>query len=501
MAKNAKSTDSSPPRQASSGGSVTLHFAERDGQSPSSLLATPASPAVPEALNFFNASGTWVSAADVPLEIARQFGPPKFSPEQQAADPGSARTRVLKDVLPVGQWKAGIGDNGQPVFLTVDASFLQQVVESFRQASARGVNFNLGKTHGDPATGLIHPDDLITPIDQLVTDGQTLWAACYVTPAQAQYLANPARKVSAGLRRNWMDGYGNRYPVQLVHVAVTDLPVVPGQGPFLAMSNTDSAATDPGKGSGSGKGSATENTVIGTFNRCLTLLGLGELPADVTEENMLLVVNALLNTVKGQDSEDDGEDSGAAGSGQGGSQTLPPLNQAGGRMSADLANSGTPASATNLSNSTPGNPAPAVAPVPSIADLVATQNKILEFMTAQQTAIVNLSNAFTAAQGQRVVDAKAAYAKRLDELAAGGNINGEIHRAMMNVGESTGWNLSNLDPFSKLQAVDLANRGKQLGDSSPAPAPTSGNPAPTKEEQEAHFKTLFGNRAPRVAAS
>ena len=490
MAKIAKTTDSSPTRQVKSGGPVTLHPAGDDQSS------------LPESLNFFNPSGPWVSSAEVPPEIASQFGPPKYTPEQQTADPSSPRTRIVKDVLPVGKWKAGIGDNGQPIFLSVDASFLQQVVESFRQASSRGINFNLGKTHGDPATGLIHPNDLIAPIDQLVTDGKTLWASCYVTPEDARYLSNPARKVSAGLRRNWMDGLGNTYPVQMVHLAVTDLPVVSGQGPFLAMANTDSSgASGAGKGSGAG-----ENTVIGTFNRCLMLLGLGQLPADVTEENMLIVVNALLNTVKGEDGEDDGEDSGAAGSGQGGSQTLPPLNQAGGRMSADLANPGTPASQTNQTaqpnQANLSNPAPAPAPpVAGIAELAANQTKILELLAGQQAAIINLSNAFTAAQGQRAADAKSAYAKRLDDLAAAGKINGHIHTGMMSVGEATGWNLSNLDPFGTLQAVDLANRGKQLGDAAPPPAPTSGDVKFTPEEEAAHFKLLFGNRAPRVTAS
>lgn len=473
------SSDNPPVRQITAGGPVELFLDGAGNQGPSGNL--------PDALNFYNNGGTWVPMARVPPEIARQFGPPKYSPEQQAASPGSPMTRILKDVLPVGKWKSGFGQNGQPVFLSVDSAFLNQVVSSFQDAAARGVSFNLGKTHGDPATGLIHPDDLIAPIDQLVTDGQTLWASCYVTPSQAEYLQNPARKVSAGLRRNWSDGLGNTYPVQMVHVAVTDMPVVTGQGPFLAMSNDAATKGDAPKGSANGEDPEEETTVLGTFNRCLELLKLGRLPANVTEENMLVVVNALLNTIQGNSGN---SDDGADGPGAGGSQTLPPINQSGGTMPADLSNKPLANSADLAATATPAGDH-------RIDQILGGQEKLLEAIAAQQQQIVNLSNALNAIQGQKLADAKTAFVARLDDLGKAGKISGALHTAMLTMGEATGWNLSNLDAFGGHQAVDLSNKAKALGDSTPPPA-SADNSQLTPADYEAHFSGLFGKRARRM---
>lgn len=175
-----------------------------------------------------------------PPSLPKGFGPPAFTPADQAANPDKPMTRLVKDVLRVGKWKVGEDANGNPVFWNVGKKTLDRIANNVRQAQSRGVALNLGKTHGDAVTKLIHPNDLIAPYDQVIVEGDTLWISVYVTPEQARYLSNPAMKVSPGVYDNWQDGLGNIYPTQLIHVAVTDSPVVTGQGPFVALSNRQS---------------------------------------------------------------------------------------------------------------------------------------------------------------------------------------------------------------------------------------------------------------------
>lgn len=189
--------------------------------------------------------GPWVSLGhgQTPPALPAAFGPPKFSREEQAANPDQPMTRLVKDVLRAGKWKVAEDEIGNPILWNVGKKTLQKIAENFRRAQHRGVAMNLGKGHGDPVTRLIHPDDMIAPIDAVAIEGESLWLSVYVTPEQARYLANPAMKVSPGVFDNWRDGQGNLYPTQLIHVAVTDSPVVTGQGPFVALSNQQSPRT------------------------------------------------------------------------------------------------------------------------------------------------------------------------------------------------------------------------------------------------------------------
>lgn len=174
----------------------------------------------------------------MPVPTPPDFGPSKFTKEDQAANPNMPMTRVIKDVLRLGRWKEGFDESGQPVFGDYTPQELQTILNNARLMMASGHAINYGKSHGDEQL-IIPTDELISPIDDIRLDNGVIWTATYVTPEQAIYLSNPARKVSAGLYRNYVAGNGTRYNGRtMLHVAVTDRPVVDRQGPFIiALSN------------------------------------------------------------------------------------------------------------------------------------------------------------------------------------------------------------------------------------------------------------------------
>lgn len=205
---------------------------------------------------------------------APDFGPP--------SPPDASRSvRLVKDVLKVGRWKTGYDDAGKAEFWDVTPAVLANIAKGFHAMKAAGVGSNLGKTHGDENL-LIHPDDLIAPIEDVLVAGDTLWIASYVTPEQAKYLENPAMKVSVGVVPNWQDGRGKTYAMALVHVAVTDRPVVAGQGPFLALAD---------KAGGSAMDFAA---VVEIVNTLIEALGMGKLPEDISEETFVPVMQGIV---------------------------------------------------------------------------------------------------------------------------------------------------------------------------------------------------------------
>lgn len=174
----------------------------------------------------------------MPVPIPPDFGPAKFTKEEQEANPHLPMTRVIKDVLRVGQWKEGFDENRQPILGDYTPQEMQRIYNNARLMMAAGHAINYGKSHGDDQL-IIPTDELIAPIDDIRLDNGILWTSTYVTPEQMIYLSNPARKVSAGLCRNYIAGNGTRYDGRtMLHVAVTDRPVVDQQGPFIvALSN------------------------------------------------------------------------------------------------------------------------------------------------------------------------------------------------------------------------------------------------------------------------
>lgn len=288
---------------------------------------------------------------------APDFGPP--------SPPDANRSiRLVKDVLKVGRWKTGYDDAGRPEFWDVTPAVLANIAKDFDAMKAAGVGSNLGKTHGDENL-LIHPDDLIAPIEAVKVAGDTLWIASYVTPEQAKYLENPAMKVSVGVVPNWQDGRGKTYSMALVHVAVTDRPVVAGQGPFLALAD------------GLGGSAMDFAAVVEIVNTLLEALGMGKLPEDVSEETFVPVMQGVVAAM---------------------GKTPEPTPEAtpapeGGDMGAEL--------------SMPGIPAP-------MAD---TLRKIIKGLDDKVTT---LSNELASRKQAEALAAKNAFSVKVGELMAGG---------------------------------------------------------------------------------
>lgn len=224
-----------------------------------------------------NTAGSWLplghkqTPPDLSTVLAA-FGPPRFTDEEQAASPNEPKTRIVKDVLKVGRKVLSDGDAWD-----VTPATLASIAENYSRGQSLGYAANLGKTHGGE-DGLIHPDDLIQPIDGVAVVGDTLWLSAYVTPEQCDYLCNNyARKVSIATLEPFQDGSGNTYPIQLVHVAVTDQPVDVGQGRFSKLAASPAQQKET---------TMDFAALKGAVNSLLSALGLPALGDDITEVNI-----------------------------------------------------------------------------------------------------------------------------------------------------------------------------------------------------------------------
>ncbi|MCC7418658.1 MAG: hypothetical protein IT428_00105 [Planctomycetaceae bacterium] len=154
---------------------------------------------------------------------AKAFGPARKE---------TTRVRVLKDALRLGTWM--INREHGPQEWHVDAALLRSIERDFKTARANGVRANLIKGHGD-SDGIVHPNDIIAPIDDVRVIGGELWISVYCDRQTAEWLKNPAMNVSVCVGP-FSDGQGRHYGQFLKHVGVVDLPVVDSQLPFIAAS-------------------------------------------------------------------------------------------------------------------------------------------------------------------------------------------------------------------------------------------------------------------------
>lgn len=168
------------------------------------------------------------------IDANRVFGPARYSLAEQAASPEKPMTRVVKDVLSVGRWN--IGGPQSPKMWDVTAETLQAITRSFAAQQDSGHAINIGMSHGGDGM-LVPTSELVATIDAVRVSGNWLWMSAYVTPMQARALQNPAFKVSPGLMWDYYDGSGQQHSIAMVHAAITDRPVVAGQGAFIAMAN------------------------------------------------------------------------------------------------------------------------------------------------------------------------------------------------------------------------------------------------------------------------
>ena len=206
-------------------------------------------------------------------------------------------------MLSVGPRKAGFDESGKPFFWDVTPQDLQLIAMCFGNAQQNGVAFNLTNSHGDPRTCIVPTQDIISPIDEVIVEDGVLWISSYVTPEVAIELQNPAMKVSPGIKPDFMDGEGHVYPLQLYHVAVVDNPVVPRQGAFLAMANTQAT----------GDGSMDE-TILGWFKQIFEYEEM-PIPESVTPDNAMDILPVLIEQLVGSESDEEPADTAAEGEG------------------------------------------------------------------------------------------------------------------------------------------------------------------------------------------
>lgn len=411
----------------------------------------------------------------VPVQL---FGRPKFTSEDQAKNPDQPMTRVVKDVLRVGTWRTGWDKESKlPTFNYFTPTDLKMIEASFREGQRIGEASNLGKTHGIERAlreieeqikdlpeaekrkrrkelrdalvredALIHPDDILQPISNTVFDGKTLWIESYVTPEQAKYLTtNNGRKVSVGLKRNYQSGNGAVLPVWMKHVAITDRPVVTGQGNWVAMANENDFAGDPDTDEESDdlpdeeEGTVPFPVVIDRFNRALDLLGMPGMPNTVTPETFPDVSDALLKTKEPQPEEIE-EDR----------VTNEPAYDVDHRMP----------DPTLMANQEPANMADdkktqqdaaaalgelIVSLKTSVDALSARMDKYDEGMTTMSNIRTELDSVKAEIAGQRNGTSKTAYMAKLTAGAEQRGVAAKTVDRYTKLGEETDWNLSNLD--------------------------------------------------------
>jgi hypothetical protein len=369
------------------------------------------------------------------IDATAVFGPPRFTPEEQAANPTKPMTRVVKDVLRIGKWN--VGGPTDPVIWDVTPETLAALANSTATQQATGHAINVGMSHG--GEGLIVPTaDLVAPIDAVAVSGNALWMACYVTPEQARALENPACKVSPGLMWDYADGSGRKHPIALVHVAVTDRPVVAGQGKFLALAN-DAAPSNVTTSKGRSMNFAA---ILALFNSLLTMLGAPALPDDTTEANLEERGNFVLKMLGG------GADAPADPATEPATDgTLPPLEGGAGMNNA-----------RGLVGVLRARKEP---------DIAAIVNKAIAPLTAR---VAQLSNAI---QGGAATHAQSAFEARCTELGKSG-VSAAVLEEKRELGASFGWDIRLLTGLQP--AVAMSNASRKGATNGPPPnGATDGN--------------------------
>lgn len=383
-----------------------------------------------------NQSGAWLPLGHkaLPPRVPTLFSRPRYWPAEQDANPDKPMTRLVKDVLRAGSWKVGIDAAGKPIMWDVSANLLRQIAQQVQLAQHRGVAMNLTKSHGNLATGIVPTDDLISPLDEVIADGDVLWISTYVTPEQAANLTNPACKVSPFVMANWIDGLGNTYPEMLLHVAVTDQPVLPGQGPFVAMANSQ------------GANAMDLATLLPLINELLSACGGPQLPETTDETNIVGYLQMAISMVTGSPAEEEPEEEIPAIEG---------VDEGGG-----------------------------------VAPAVAMNNAVKAPAWAQGliTQVKALSNTVSQLQQGSQAQAEAAYIAKLTSLVTTGKITPAQKIALEANGPALGYALSNLQVFDLNPTVQPGGKSAKALANGNAPAVDGDKKKMTAEEHAESLK-------------
>jgi hypothetical protein len=398
----------------------------------------------------------------VQMQVAAfpQLGPPKFSLSQQNENPEAQMTRVVKDVLRVGRWKIGHDEKGTPVFWSVTHETLDEIAENFTAQLANGVEHPLSWGHVQRGKSDIDSRDTIAQISDVFHKDGTLYVAAYVSLTQATVLQNSKRQVSIGATTDLTDGEGRTYPGEsLVHVAIVEHPVVPGQGGFIQLSLSSEvqrkAINHP---SGVKQMAFTLENWVKAVNSFLP--DGSDIPTEgegaISEENADEVL-AMVMSLMGKKPAEEGAGDDAGGDGGGDSGEV-------------IAEAGA---------------------VPALEEMpVEMQNKIKK--DPVMLGLFNHFNAKVSSQQKELALLKAterkaksdAFDARLNEMGKAG-LDAVTILELKDLGKKNGYELSLLKPYEKLCDKNLMqSHAKQLGSAEP------NNPSVKKTKSPEEIKRL-----------
>jgi hypothetical protein len=145
------------------------------------------------------------------------------------------KVRLVKDALRVGKFLCGCDPDDASAYLNVTPETLNGIVANFNAQAKSGLRHPLCWGHGEKNKD-IDARNIITDLDTVWTDGETLFVAIYVDPDTHKTLTSERREVSVGLCRDWTDGGGKTWPGQsLLHLAIVSHAAVSGQEPFVQL--------------------------------------------------------------------------------------------------------------------------------------------------------------------------------------------------------------------------------------------------------------------------
>lgn len=386
----------------------------------------------------------------VPSPVIERIGPPRWTREQQCEAPLEQRTRLVKDVCRVGDWETG--DN-EWWHATVEE--LRILDTTFRNQFQAGVFHNLVWDHRADTGGQIDPNlpfdpnvpakNIIAKLEELIEHNGTLWAVVYVNEAEAAQLRKSAMQVSVRIVRNWKDGTGTLWPLCLLHVAVVDHAVIPGQGPFIDLSiDRYRRLYDPSHQKRKVIDMAI--TLQPTVEAINALLPNGlTLPESITDDNFDEVLAMVMGMVNAQPGEE-----------------TPPPDEPTGDLPADLSK----AAEAELAKS------------PVLLSLAKGQQQLTKLVADLSVRV----NSIVANEGSK---SKAAYQAKVLELAAKGDITAAIAESLKATGPAANYDLSILKPYEGMRMVDMSKKGQRFATGNPPALPDDNAALTDAEEDEA----------------
>lgn len=138
--------------------------------------------------------------------------------------------RFRKKILSVGRWY-GHTPTGKPYETTRET--LSRLVENFNKGKAVGLSCPLQWGHNDD------PQKRLGSVVELENVGDDLYGIVTI-PNEHEAEKALMSDTSVEVTHNYIDGFGNSYPEMLTHLAIVTHPAVPGQGPFVALSQRKS---------------------------------------------------------------------------------------------------------------------------------------------------------------------------------------------------------------------------------------------------------------------